>query len=46
MRTMVVYLRGSSLADLTQPETTGWFLALAFFIALMGRKEGLKCNSL
>ena len=45
MRTMAVYLRGFSLADLTQPESIARFLR-RLFIALMGRKEGLKCNSL
>jgi len=32
MRTMVVYLRGSSLADLTQPESGNRFLCRLFFL--------------
>jgi hypothetical protein len=38
---MDVYLRGSFLADLTQPESGNRFLRRLFF-ALMGGKEGLK----
>jgi len=45
MHKMAVYLQGSLLFDLIQSQTTGCFLR-RLFIALMGRKEGLKCNSL